>query len=169
MPGTLTPSQDYDHLVHPKAGSDGMHDLQYHSSAASGQSFNRGALVSLDSSGNLVTGCGDHDMPMWAINATNDFDVNSDVGNIIDGQIGCWVAIGGYELFTTEYVTTETYAPNALLTAGLTTDLGKVKGAAAAYSNAVVVGCVSKGVETDVYSQTILNFWPLFIPKVATS
>ena len=169
MPGTLTPAQDYDHLIEAKAGSDRMHDLHYTAEAASGQDWDRGALVSLNAAGALVTGCGDHDMPMWAINATDDFDVDSDIGNFISNKIACWVATGGYELFTTEYKTTETFAPNDLLTAGLTTDLGLVKLAETAHSDAVVVGCVSSGVATDVYSQSILNFWPIFIPKVVTA
>jgi hypothetical protein len=168
MAGNLTPSQNYDHVLNVVSGSDGMHDLQYYAAPASGETFVKGSLCYVDSSGNLAAGGGDNSMPMWAITGVNDFDANGDVGNISGGVVSCFVATGGYEIFTTEYDSDGTYNPNQLLTADTST-AGYVAAAAAAYSNAVVVGCVSKGVQTDVYDQSVLYFWTMFIPKVVTS
>lgn len=165
MPGNLTPAQDYDHLVAAKSGSDGMHDLQFKAEIDTGQTWNRGALVCLTAGGKLTKGGGDAKMPLWAINSTSDFDVDGDVGNFIGNQVACWVATGGYELFTTEYVTTGNYLPNQLLTNATAGDLGKIKPSASAYNLTNIVGCVSSGVASDVYNQSVLNFWPMFIPK----
>jgi hypothetical protein len=167
MPGTLVPAQNFDHLLDPVSGYDGMHDLQFHAEPAAGADFRRGSLVSLDASGKLVAGCGDADMPLWAINDTGDFDVASDVGNFSGGVVATFVATGGYELKTTEFVTTETYGPNDLLTAGTAGDVGLVTPSPALYGDAVIVGCVSKGQFEEVYGQQVVQFWPLFIPKIS--
>ena len=91
--GTLVPGQNFDHLLIVISGWDGMHDLQYAASFASGETFNRGALISLDSNGEYVAGLSTNAaMPLWAINATDDFDVNSDVGNVsATGIVGAYV------------------------------------------------------------------------------
>jgi hypothetical protein len=167
MAGNLTPSQSYDNVLNVISGYDGMHDLQYYAAPASGETFVRGSVCYLDSSGNLAAGGDDTAMPMWAITGVNDFDANGDTGNISGGVVSCYVATGGYEIFTTEYVTTDTYNPNTLLTVATGADAGKVKAAAASnWNDAVVCGCVSKGTQTDVYNQSVLHFWPIFIPKV---
>ncbi len=169
MAGNLTPSQNFDHVLNVVSGSHGrMHDLQYYAAPASGESFVKGSLLYLDASGNLVAGGAAHAMPMWAITGVDDLDANSDVGNISGGVVSAFVATGGYEIFTTEYKATDTYNPNQLLTADTST-AGYVMASAAAYSNAVVVGCVSKGVQTDVYNQSVLYFWPMFIPVTQTT
>jgi hypothetical protein len=166
--GTLNPAQNYTHVVNVVSGSNGMHDLQFTAAFAAGQTFYRGSLVTVNSAGALIKGVTtNHDMPMWAINATGDFDVDGDVGNVAGGNVGCWVATGGYELFTTEFVA-GSYAPNTMLTAGTSSNAGKVTAAAATYSDAVVVGCVSRGTTTSIYDQSVLYFWPMFIPAVST-
>jgi hypothetical protein len=167
MPGTLVPAQNFDHLLDPVSGYDGMHDLQFHAPPEDGADFRRGALVSLNAAGNIVAGCGAADMPLWSINDTGDFDVASDVGNFSGGIIATFVATGGYELKTTEFVDTDVYAPNDLLTAGTAGDVGLVGLSPALYGDAVIVGCVSKGQFEEVYGQHVLQFWPMFIPTIA--
>lgn len=163
MAGNLTPAQNYDNVLNVVSGSDGMHDLQYYAAPASGETFTKGRMCYLDSSGNLVAGCTAAAMPMWAITGVDDFDANSDVGNISGGVVSCFVATGGYEIFTTEFRSADTYNPNQLLTTDETT-AGYVKASAATYNDGVIVGCVSKGVQTDVYDQSVLYFWTMFIP-----
>jgi hypothetical protein len=166
--GTLVPAQNYDHVLNIVSGSNGMHDLQFVAAPASGQTFYRGSLVTLNSVGQLIKGITtQHDMPMWAINATGDFDVESDIGNVSGGNVGCFVATGGYEIFTTEFVA-GTYAPNTMLTAATSGNAGKVTAAAATYSDTVVVGCVSRGTSTGIYDQSLLYFWPMFMPAYST-
>ena len=144
-----------------------MHDLQYRAAPATGETFDRGSLVSLDGSGNLIAGCAGTAMPMWALNSVDDFDVNADVGNFSGGFIATIPATGGYEIFTTEFDTGGTYTYNTLLTAALTTDVGLVTPAAGAnYNDLIIVGIVSQGETTGIYDQAILYFWPLFIPAI---
>ena len=163
MAGNLTPSQNYDHVLNVVSGSDDMHDLQYYAAPATDEDFVKGSLVYVDSSGNLAAGGAANAMPMWAITGVDDFDANSDVGNISGGVVSCFVATGGYEIFTTEFRSTDTYVPNQLLTADTVT-AGYVMAASATYNDTVIVGCVSQGVQTDVYTQSILYFWTMFIP-----
>jgi hypothetical protein len=165
MAGNLVPDQNYDHVLNVVSGSDGMHDLQYSAAPATNEDFVKGSVCYLDTDGNLVAGGGDSYMPMWAITGVDDFDANSDVGNISGGVVSCFVATGGYEIFTTEFNTSATYNPNQLLTVDTGT-AGLVTASAAQYNDTVIVGCVSKGVQPDVYNQSILYFWPMFIPAV---
>jgi len=167
MAGTLTPSQNYDHVISVVSGSDGMHDLQYKAAPGTSQTFVKGSILYVDpTTGTLKAGGGVTYMPMWAITGVDDFDANSDVGNMSGGVVSAYVATGGYEIFTTEF-DTASYSPNDLLTYSGTA--GKIKKAAAAYNTETIVGCVSKGTDTDIYGQSILYFWPMFIPVVKTS
>jgi len=177
--GLLAPGQNFDHLLDAISGYNGMHDLQLAAVPATGQTFNRGALVSLDASGNLIAGLSAVDgaeMPLWAINAAEDLDANSDPDNIsgakdrqdgkLLGGVGTFVATGGYELATTEFdiAALASYVPNAPLihdtgTAGFVT-----AGTSPIVIEESVVGIVSKGVRTEVYNQKVLQFWPVFLP-----
>jgi len=125
--------------------------------------------LSLNASGSLIEGCGDLDMPLFAINASGDFDVSSDVGNLAGGVVGTYPAIGGYEFRSTEYVTTESYFPNDFLTPATGTDIGKVTKAAAAWADHLVCGVVSTGTDTSLYSQNVLRFWGVFLPPAGVS
>lgn len=156
------------------AGSDGMHDLMFGAAVADSESFNPGALVSLNSDMEFVAGCIDTAMPMWAVNGTADKDVAVQTYNISGGAVNAYVATGGFELFTTEFdsATANDYAVNAYLTAATGADEGKVCQSPTNYSNRIVVGQVSKGVSTDPNRQTtaeVLYFWPLNVPKVKTA
>ena len=168
--GNLVPAQFYQHLLTILSGSDGMHDLQYHAPADASATFTRGSLVSLNTSGKLVNGLhAAYSMPMWAINNIDDYDANSERGGTVGGNIGTIVATGGFEIKTTEFVTTSQYAIGSLLTAATSTDAGKVKPSTSAYSTNPVVGSVSGGTSTDVYGQSILSFWTCFLPTVKTT
>ena len=186
-----SPTQNYDHLLVPISGYDGMHDLQYHAVPAVAEVFNRGSLISLDATGHWITGTGAVDsraMPCWAINASADLDAGGDPaeqGNIAgardrqDGQllggIAAFVATGGFELVTTEF---DGAAPalaayllgNAPLihdavTPGFVT-AGTLVGALPAIAESQV-GVVSKGVRTEKYGQSVLQFWPIYNPARA--
>jgi hypothetical protein len=178
----LVPAQNYDHLLTPVSGWNGMHDLQYNAAPSGYQNdspavvINRGSLVTLDSDGKFQPGfeaaaAAEWAMACWAINSNGDFDVIGDVGNTAGGTIGAYPATCGMEFMTTEFDTTDlsAYTPNTLLTHGTLTDVGKVKPAAGAYSLLAVVGVVSRGVRTEVYDQTVLHFWPVYCPAVKTS
>lgn len=164
--GLLDPAQNFDHLLDVVSGYDGMHDLQFRAAPATGGDWRRGALISVDADGNFVAGLDvGHAMPLWSINDTDDFDVNSDIGNISGGIVSAYPATGGYELATTEFdaAAVASYVPNAPLTPGGTA--GEVTaGTVPLTSGETTVGIVSVGVRTEVYDQQVLQFWPVYLP-----
>ena len=177
--GLLVPGQNFDHLLDVISGYDGMHDLQYHAVPATGETWQRGALLSIDANGQYIaglSGLAGGEMPMWAINARNDFDANSDVGNISgasarqDGQllggIASFVATGGYELATTEFdpVAIAAYVPNAPLVHFPATPGFVTAGSNPPAIDESIVGIVSKGVRAEVYGQSVLQFWSVYLP-----
>ena len=178
MPGTLTPSQDYDHVLNIVSGSDGMHDLIFEAQATTDtynnlNVWNRGSLICMWIDGmylgfgiRMYAGGWPGFMPMWAINAPDDLDVNGDVGNFTDRIVGGLVATGGYEIFTTEFFEEGDYEPNQLLTFA-DDDAPLVTKSPTLYSENDIVGCVSRGITTDVYGQRVLNFWTMFIPALS--
>lgn len=135
----LNPAQNYDHLLDPIAGYDGMHDLQFAAYLEDGTENHRGSLMSVNANGRLAPGLSSlHAMAMWAINASYDFDVKggqawgagapplyrSDAGNIagqtlakdnstvLRRHVACFVASGAFELVTTEFNPTVNYNEN---------------------------------------------------------
>lgn len=168
--GTLVPDQNYDHLLITISGWTGMHDLQKAAKFKDGEVFYRGALVSLDTNGELVAGLSSAiAMPLFAINAYNDLDVNSDVGNTAgEGIVGTMVAVGGYEIRTTEFEPTGTYAPNVQLEADAGT-AGFVVSKSADWGkngNGACVGVCVGPTNTENYNQETVGFWPVYLPEV---
>jgi hypothetical protein len=162
--------QDFDHLLDPISGYDGMHDLQYHAAPDASATFFRGSLISLNASGDWVTGTGglaSNRMPCWAINATADLDVTADSGNISGGTVAAYPATCGMELVTTEYDTGGTYGPNTPLVHDGGTPGFVTEGTAPILAAESVVGIVTRGVYDEVYGQSVLAFWPVFLPARA--
>lgn len=172
---TLDPNQDYDHLLDIVSGYDGMHDLQFTAPVdpelPAEDGWERGSLISLDANGMFKKGCGDTEMPLWTNNAVNgrDFDVSRDRYNASGGNVTGFVATGGYEMKTTEFDETQTYQPNNWLVPGLGSLLGKVTLAPADSSGRLVCGVVSQTVLSDSDGQSILHFWPVFLPPRSAS
>ena len=177
MSFTLNPSQNYEHLLHAVSGSDGMHDLQYAGGLAASADWRRGALISVDNDGNLIQGLSVASaMPIFAIVDSTDYDTASDDGNTAGGNASGFVAVGGYELKTTEIdldnFTSADYLPNSALIDASIADAGQI-GKVAPVAGQVfpaannIVGTVSRGVDSDVYNQSVLYFWPEHLPARA--
>lgn len=168
--GTLTPAQMYDHTLNVIKGPSLVHRLDYRAAPKSGETINAGAVCSIDVNGQLVEGCPagavfNRPMPMFTIQSVNDFDANSDVGNISGGVMSAVVATGGFEIETTEYVTSGTYNHNDLLTAATAGDIGRVRRLTMSpYMTEPVVGCISDGVSTNADGKSVLRFWTMFLP-----
>jgi len=111
-----------------------------------------------------------HNAPMaiFMIQGTNEFDANSDVGNMSGGVQSGIVASGGYEIQSTEFVA-GTYNPNDLLTFATGDDRGDVTISSDNYSDCHVVGVVSKGTETNADNKSVLSFWTVFCPAINSS
>lgn len=169
---TLNPSNNFDHLLQIVSGGNTPHDLQLRGAKpGNGVTFNRGALLSRNNTtGLLQLGCPTgKEMPLWSMHASVDFDAFHDDGSLdAPGAPALLPATGGYELFTSEYVA-GSYTYNDILTAATSTNAGKVTEAGANYNDTIVVGHVSRGVQTDYNGTSVLYFWTNFIPAVAIS
>ena len=169
MPGTLTPAQMFDHSLVVVKGPSLMNRLDFASAPLSTETIYSGSVCSLNTASKLVAGCVvgavmNRPMPMFAIQNINDYDANSDVGNMSGGVMSAVVATGGFEIETTEFVT-GTYRPNDLLTAATSSNRGKVtRCTVGPYGAQNVVGCVSTGTATNEYSKSTLRFWTMFLP-----
>ena len=166
MPGTLVPAQMFDHELNPTKGWPSPYAVDKALPPATGvTAINAGTGVSIDpTTGNLVLGFSTAGaMAMWAFQGQNDFDVNGDVGNIISGNINCLVAIGSYELETTEYIGTS-FPPQTPLTLDAST--GKVEAAGGGITGtADVCGVVSNlGPILNAYGKNVVRFWPCYCP-----
>lgn len=170
----LDPAQNSDHLLHPVSGSVPMHDLQYAAAPDATANWRRGALISVTTAGEILQGLSIATaMPLFAINDSTDYDAAADQGNTAGGTVSGFVATGGYELKSTEvdldnHVAAD-YTPNRALVSAMVADvsqIGKVAPAAGAGFPAAenIVGTVSRGVQTDVYDQSVLYFWPEHLP-----
>jgi len=176
MPGTLTPGQMFDHSIIELSGRSTMHALDFAAAPASGETVNRGGVMTLNANGEFVAGMGagvantqlfQHNAPMaiFAIQGTDEFDANSDIGNMSGGVQSGLVASGGYEIQTTEFVA-KTYNPNDLLTFAVGANRGRVTIAKDNYSNCHCVGVVSRGVETNADNKSVLSFWTIYLPAL---
>ena len=95
------------------------------------------------------------------------------------GKLAGLVAVGAYELETTEFDTAQTYAINDLLravtsntdvNAGKLTNQDASGGAGFATSSKLTVytdtavGVVSRGTYTNSFGKQVLAFWPVYLP-----
>jgi len=144
-----------------------------------------GRVVHLNNSGEFEPGCRGTEMAIFLFQNADDYDVQNFGGTGTDtlwvpvhptGTITGLVAIGGYELATTEFDKARTYNYNDLLrapggnapaneaTSGVLTNQGVVL-----YNttNATAVcGVVSKPPETNAHGKMVLSFWPIYLPGV---
>lgn len=179
MPGTLTPGQMFDHTMIELSGRSTMHALDFAAAPAVGELGVGGSVMTLNVNGQFVIGLGagvantqlfQHRAPMaiFAIQGTNEFDANSDVGNMAGGVQSGIVASGGYEIQTTEFVA-GIYRANDLLTFATGANRGRVVLAKDNYSDCHVLGVVSRGVDMNTDRQNVISFWTVFCPPVNTS
>ena len=172
------PSMSFDHKVRIASGPVEPHTLQLGAVVAAAATFKAGSIVSRNSDGEIIAGCANDKMPLFAINGALDLDVVSEGSDYAGGQgvsggnVNTYVAVGGYELFTSEYdtATDNDYTFDAkLIACTATANVGKVKIAPFDYSNYLVCGVVSRGVDPDQYGKNVLYFWPTYLPPLATA
>lgn len=170
--GTLVPSQMYDHTLVPVKGAIAPRRLDFAAAPKTAEAIVEGMCCSLDSNGEFIKGCpagaaGNKPMPIFMSNSQDDFDTNSDKGNISGGVMNGLVGTGAFEVETTEYTATSTYAPNDLLqgkTDGKVDLLGRLP-----YDELTAVGVVSKGVSVNRDGKNVLSFWTVYLPAGAES
>lgn len=147
-----------------------------------------GSVCSLNSSGKLQLGLEKNAVPLFAL---SEIQMHTGAGpaggmaNISDHMSGrfykplalqpsaarrvlCLVALGAYELETTEFIA-GTYVPNQALTSAAPGETNAGKLVAGEYYTDTICGAVSDGVEVNNHSKSVLRFWPLFVPATAGS
>lgn len=164
MPGDITPSQMYTNEMNPVKGWPSPYALDKSAAVTSGQTgIVRGMCLSLDSNGTFVKGeSTDGAVAIFALNGQDEFDSNSDVGNISGGVLSGLVSLGAYEIQTSSYVDA-VYPVNGPLTFATAGDLGKVT-TGAAYTD-TLVGVVTADVAANEHGISVLTFWTCWIPK----
>lgn len=167
MPGTNVPAQMFDFELNQKKGWPSPYAVDYSATIKSGETgIKAGMVISLDSNAEFVRGMSAAGaVAVFALQSQTDFDVGSDLGNVAGGVASGLVALGAYELQTTEFVS-DTYAPNDPLTVEASgDDKGKLKKASALYAEDVV-GVVSAGQTDSEHNASIklLAFWPVWLP-----
>lgn len=169
-------SQMYERMLNPLKGWPNPACLDYVAKAAPNVNIASGACCSLNSAGQLVLGVVRHHMGLFVFRGTSAADVSNPGGNYWTaitptGAMVCLVASGSYELETTEFDTTRTYAINDLLRAR-TTD-GKLTNEnvvlfsqtnTPASSATAVVGIVSRPVTVRNDGVRYLAFWTVWAP-----
>ena len=165
------PAQMYDHELNPVKGWPSPYAVDKAADVAlesASQVIYRGQVMSLNAAAKLQLGLDCGAMPIFALNTSTDYDVVSDDGGLVgasDGgpRMSGLVAVGGLEVESTEYDSTESYAPNAALTAGApsASDAGVIKNGEA-YTD-TICGIVSDGTFINEFKKTMLRFWPWYI------
>jgi hypothetical protein len=166
------PGQMYDHELNPTKGWPSPYAVDKHGELASVEVVAyRGMVLSLDANAKLQVGLACGAMPIFALNNSTDFDVVGDDGNLVGGggsvpMMSGLVAVGGYEVESTEFNADETYAPNQTLTAGAPgdADAGVIK-PGVAYED-TICGVTSDGVLSNDFAKQVLRFWPVWLPPL---
>jgi len=173
MPGTLVPAQMFDHELNAVKGWPSPYAVDHRIQALSAsEGILPGMVVHKDpTTSKAIRGLtsASTQMPLFAFQSQNDFDVNGDVGNIIAGWMNALVAIGSYEFESTEFVTPASYAINDPLTSVVhavsTTNKGKLVKTTLCSAD-VICGIVSEtGPLTNDFGKDVIRFWPVFVPS----
>jgi len=168
-----TPAQMYDHELNPTKGWPSPYavDKAAEIILEDGVVAYRGQVVSLNSNAKFQLGLECGAMPIFLLNTSTDYDVVGDDYNLVGNGSGVpnmsgLVAIGGYEVESTEFDNAETYAPNDAVTAGEpgADDAGVIK-PGVAYTD-TICGVVSDGTLENEFKKTVLRFWPVWLPPL---
>jgi hypothetical protein len=183
------PEQMFAHGLDVKKGWFDMASLDYSAKLTTGITFDvkRGRVVHLNANGEFVPGAHKTCPAIFLLNGSDDADVsNPGYGNPITsanfmhvavaptGKMSGLVATGGYEISSTEFDTSKTYAPGDLLsatkaTAGASyaaTD-GRLTNNAVTQFTTPVVGVVSSGAGKNHNGIQALSFWCVWLPGAA--
>lgn len=174
------PDLMFEHGLDVKKGWFDMAALDYAAKLSSAFEFAlpRGRVVHVDATGKFMPGAHQTCPAVFLLNGSEDADVSNpgttSSGNFMHyaiaptGNLSGLVATGGYEISSTEFDTTRTYAPGDLLSA--TRAAAPAAGDGKLTNNAVtqfvkpVVGVVSSGSATNHNGISALSFWCVWLP-----
>ena len=178
-----TPRQMFDHTLDAIKGWFHMAALDYTAKLSSNvtvATVYAGRCVHVNATGEFELGCTGSQMPIFLLQNSDDNDVSNDGGTTWypigpTGVITGLVALGAYELETTEFDSALTYAPNDYLRCksssnssadgGLLTNDSTVAAEAGSGNPTNIVGVVSRGVrKRQLDRNNVLAFWPTYKP-----
>lgn len=160
------------------------HHLNFVAKLSSNVTFSpkAGRVVRLNASGEFEMGLpntvGAAHMPIFLWSGAADTDVSNPSSTsgpgewaaaLPDGYLVGLVAVGAWELETTEYDSAQSYNPGDALTATPNNTDSATGGRltkATAYG-APICGVVSRGVHKNARGKNVLSFWPVWLPRQA--
>lgn len=180
------PSQMFESFLDPIKGWFSPESLHTVAKKAAAVTFDipAGRCVSLNSSGEFITGIATKRMGMFLFQGSDALDVTNPSGTtakgtfvsqpiLPNGAMMALVAAGAYELSTTEYDRAQTYVVNDYLSAG-NADTNSVTGGLLTNKNTggtalvagthPICGCVSKINTRNEYGIQTIEFWPVYMP-----
>lgn len=174
------PGQMFDHTLDALKGWFAPSALDYVAKLSANVTIDplpAGRCVHLNSSGQFETGAQLLQMPIFLLQGSADFDVSNPGSTNWQaiapvGWMSGLVATGAYELQTTEFDSTQTYAPNDHLNAVVANTTAATGGTltnqslGTLYGSDMVNRCgvVSRGKSTNAYGKTVVSFWPIYLP-----
>ena len=177
------PDLMFEHGLDVKKGWFDMASLDYDAKLASAVTFDvpRGRVVHVDSDGAFRPGAHNTGVAIFLLNGSADADVSNPgttaAGNFMhkaiapSGKMSGLVATGGYEISTTEFDSSRTYAPGDLLTATASntdaTTGGVITNDSVVQFVNPVVGVVSSGKAKNHNGIQALSFWCVWLPGAA--
>lgn len=165
------PPQMFDHVLDHLKGWPSPYALDKSADVADGETIIQGQVMSLDANANFVAGLVCGGVAVFALNGSSDFDVVGDDGNLVGGgtatarQSGL-VALGPFELESTEYDTADTFAPNDVLTSPEPgqSNAGRIQ-LGVAFTD-TICGVVSDGTLLNENRKSVIRFWPVWLPPL---
>jgi hypothetical protein len=167
-----------------KKGWFDMAALDYDAKLASAVTFDvpRGRVVHVDSTGAFRPGAHNTGVAIFLLNGSTDADVSNPgttaSGNFMHraiaptGKMSGLVATGGYEIASTEFDSSRSYTPGALLTAVASnsnaTTGGRITNESVTQFVTPVVGVVSSGKAKNHNGVEALSFWTVWLPGAAS-
>jgi hypothetical protein len=180
------PSQMFDHTLDAVKGWFHEAALDYSAKLSSNvlkDPTEQGSVVHVNSSGEFELGIANTDMAIFLLNSSDDFDVANAGGDYWTavaptGKMSGLVATGAYELQSSEFDGTPTYAPNDLLCSDDVQTLAGDGGALdnrddadaalnvpwATGTDQAICGVVSSGESTNSHGIAVISFWPVYLP-----
>ena len=174
----MLPAQMFDHRLNPIKGWPSPYALDKAKGvgqAAAEQGIKAGMVVHIDSvTGLFMRGLPGNQVPVFAWNDFLAFDAQgADDGNISlygnNKGISGLVALGSYELQTTEYVAALNYPANTPLTVCNTGGANQGKVEPGQFYVNTIVGVISDGESTNVQGVDVVTFWSYFLPSLAAA
>jgi len=164
-----TPAQMFDHELNALKGWPSPYAVDKVANLYSGDAVIAGQVMSLEVGGSFRPGLAVDSVGIFALQNSTDFDVVSDDGGMVGGPGGVarmsgLVALGAYELESTEFDSSKTYNPNALLTSPVPGAANAGRLTLGTKWTDTVCGVVSDGVVTNCSAVDVLRFWPTWLP-----